>query len=214
MNEIKTRITEQLRQLQMLMHRVSFNSLFTGGRKYDAHRGQGRVLSILRMKPEISQKELTYLLGMSKQSLAELLSKLEKSGYITRVPSDEDKRVVTIRLTEEGRNAPTDDGESEVHGIARVLDCLSDAELAAFSGYLGRIIERYEEQFPGDDYEERRKQREQFMADFGDDGIHVYGRGRGSKGFEVHLGGAHGFDMRGFGHGGYRSDREDDEENE
>ena len=51
------------------------------------HRGQGRVLSILKLKPEITQKELTYLLDMSKQALGELLKKLENCGYITRTPS-------------------------------------------------------------------------------------------------------------------------------
>lgn len=34
------------------------------------HIGQGRVLAILKLKPEISQRDLSYLLDMSKQSLA------------------------------------------------------------------------------------------------------------------------------------------------
>ena len=92
MSEIKTIITEQLQQLQMLMHRTSFHSFMGAGKAHNPHRGQGRVLAILKMKPEISQRDLTYLLGMSKQSIAQLLDKLEKSGYITREPSEEDKK--------------------------------------------------------------------------------------------------------------------------
>ena len=95
MDEIKATVTEQLRQIQMLMyHRALFQHFMWGGSAYNRHRGQGRVLGILRMKPELSQRELTYLLNMSKQALAELLFKLEKSGYITREPSEEDKRVM------------------------------------------------------------------------------------------------------------------------
>lgn len=162
MSEIKAIITEQLQQLQMLMHRASFQGNLCGGRMHNPHRGQGRVLAILKLKPEISQKELTYLLNMSKQALAELLAKLEKSGYITREPSEEDRRVMTVKLTEAGMNAAgdVDDGAPEA---AKILDCLNEEELAAFSDYLDRIIRRYEELFPGEDFDQRRKMMEAFM---------------------------------------------------
>ncbi|MDR1796968.1 MAG: MarR family transcriptional regulator [Clostridiales Family XIII bacterium] len=182
MNEIKTTIAEQLRQLQMLMHRASFHPFMAGGRAHNPHRGQGRVLAILKLKPEISQRELTYLLGMSRQSIAELLAKLERSGYITREPSEEDRRVVTVRLTEAGKSA-ADGAEEEAPETEKILGCLNDDELAAFSGYLGRIIQRYEEQFPEEDFEQRRKMMEEFMAQHGH-GFGGHGRphGRGCGG--------------------------------
>jgi DNA-binding MarR family transcriptional regulator len=203
MSEIKATVSGQLQQLQMLMHRASYHGFMDGGRMRSPHRGQGRVLSILRLKPEISQKELTYLLGMSKQSLAELLAKLEKSGYITREPSEEDKRVVTVKLTEEGKGAAEPaDADGEAAGADKTLDCLSDEELALFSGYLSRIIKRYEEQFPGEDFEERRKSLERFMSRyghgfewFGEHGGHPHGHGFGGhfRGFGQ---------FHGFGRGG------------
>ena len=64
-----------------------------------------RAMAMLKIKPEISQKDLTYLLGMSKQSIAELLLKLEKNEFITRHPSENDKRVMIMRLTEKGEKA-------------------------------------------------------------------------------------------------------------
>lgn len=164
MSELKATVTEQLQQLQMLMHRASFHS-FTGCAKaHNPHRGQGRVLAILKMKPEISQRELTYLLNMSKQSLAELLAKLEKSGYITREPSQEDKRVMAVKLTEKGMEADVEDASPET---ANSFDCLNEEELAALSGYLERIIKEYEKQFPEEDFEQRRQSMEQFMAHHG-----------------------------------------------
>jgi DNA-binding MarR family transcriptional regulator len=162
MSEIMTTITEQLQQLQMLMHRASFHSFMGAGRAHNPHRGQGRVLAILKMKPEISQRELTYLLNMSKQALAELLVKLEKSGYVTREQSEVDKRVMTIKLTEEGMKA-ADNVDDETAETEEFLDCLNDEELAAFSGYLDRIITRYEEHFPDEDFEQRRKSMREFM---------------------------------------------------
>lgn len=163
MNELKTTVSGQLQQLQMLMHRASFSQL--GGMR-SPHLGQGRVLALLRLKPEISQRELTYLLNMSKQAAAELIAKLERSGYITREPSQSDKRSMVIRLTEKGA-AATDDTGGAMPDHGQPLDCLSEDELAAFSGYLARIITRYEEQFPGEDFSQRRKMMEAFMRSHG-----------------------------------------------
>ena len=46
-----------------------------------AYRGQGRVLKLLRLKPEMSQREMAEILGIRPQSLGETLSKLEAAGY-------------------------------------------------------------------------------------------------------------------------------------
>lgn len=162
-DEIRNTITGQLQQLQMLMHRTMVNHF---GNRHNPRRGQGRVLAILKLKPEMSQKELTYLLNMSKQSVAELLMKLEKRGYITREPSEDDKRILTVRLTEEGEKA-TDNAYASDPDMLTVLDCLNDDELSTFSEYLQRIITRYEEQFPDKDFEERRRYMERFMSSYG-----------------------------------------------
>lgn len=63
--------------------------------------GQGRVLALLKIQPEIATKDMAYLLGIKQQSLNELLKKLEKSGYVKRKPSKEDKRVMIVCLTNE-----------------------------------------------------------------------------------------------------------------
>ena len=145
MNEFKTTIYEQLQQFQMIMHRAMFHNF---GKMRNPHRGQGRVLAILKLKPVISQKELTYLLDMSKQAVAELIMKLERNNYITREPSEDDKRIMTIRLTEAGAEA-ADDVDDSTPDFLNILDCLNDDELSNFSEYLARIIKQYEIQFTG-----------------------------------------------------------------
>lgn len=86
-----------------------------GGRRNMAnpHRGQGRVLTLLRLQPEITQKDLGYLLDMRTQSLGELLSKLEKVGYITKEPSEIDRRSMVVKLTPEGAKAAENLVDSE-----------------------------------------------------------------------------------------------------
>ena len=162
--EVKSQVTEQLLHLQMLLHRMAFCGYFSGGAiQRNPYRGQGKVLALLKTRPEIKQKELAELLDMSKQSLAELLAKLEKKEYIARGPSPDDKRSITVRLLDKGRKAAED---MDVGGAEafQVLDCLNGEELAQFSEYLCRVIKGCEAYFPGEGYEERRKKLDRFMA--------------------------------------------------
>ena len=96
---------EKLMRLQWLIQRQRLQNRGTRGPFADPTRGQGRVLAILKMQPEISTKDLSYLLDIRQQSLSELLGKLEKAGYITRRPRESDKRVMMVKLTDKGRDA-------------------------------------------------------------------------------------------------------------
>lgn len=94
------------------------------------------MLAMLKIQPEISSKDLAYLLGIRQQSLNELLNKLEKKGYVTRVPSETDRRVMLVRLTEQGKQA-----QDENSGADYVtFDCLSPEERDQFNAYLDRMI--------------------------------------------------------------------------
>lgn len=127
-------------QVLWQMHSYTRRSFKGGDPTCNPHQGQGRVLAILKLQPEISQKDLAYLLGMRPQSLGELLAKLEKSGYITREPSEEDRRVMIVRLTDAGRAAA--EGQTDAQPVtAGLFDCLSEEEQDTLSGYLDRILD-------------------------------------------------------------------------
>ena len=134
--EQETKIIEQLRQLQAVMHRRAFHNF----KDHSAYRGQGKILSVLKEQPEMGRKELEERLNISRQGLTELLNKLEKNGMILRVPSEIDRRAMVIRLTEQGRAAAEETGE-RIHPLTGLLDCLSQEEQGLFSGCLERILE-------------------------------------------------------------------------
>ena len=137
---------EQLMRLQLFMnrHQLQFGPLG------NPHRGRGRVLAILKMRPEITQKELSYLLDMSKQALSELLLRLEKSGHITREMSLEDRRVFNIKLTESGA-AAADSMEETDSELERMLGCLTNEELDNLIVCLRRVVIRFVEESKDDD---------------------------------------------------------------
>ena len=102
------------------------------------YRGQGRILKILKLKPEMSQKELSELLDIRAQSLGELLRKLEQNGYLTRVTSETDKRAMIIKLTDKGLNAEI--GDDRQNGYDRIFKCLSEEEQETLANLLERLI--------------------------------------------------------------------------
>lgn len=109
----------------------------------DPHRGQGRVLAILRENPEISQKKLSFLLDMRNQSLSELLAKLEKAGLVTRVPSEEDRRSMNVKLTREGEALAKKTEETQTDS-SRIFDCLSENDRRRLLDILDHLTDELE----------------------------------------------------------------------
>ena len=137
-------LLEKFYQLTWLLRRSMIGHLRDRGPMGAPYQGQGRILSLLKLKPEISQKELAHILNIRSQSLGELLAKLERSGYITRTPSEVDRRGMDIRLTESGKAVSEQDVEP-AHQES-FFDCLNEEEQTTLSDYLERLIKNLEEQ--------------------------------------------------------------------
>ena len=151
-DEQESEVLDNFVRFAMLMHRYGHYLRRERGFFGDTRRGQGRVLSLLEMQPEITQKDLSYLLDMRPQSLGELLSKLEKKGFITRTPSEEDRRIMIVRLTPDGKNEAesSNDKSDDFFGI------LDSEEKEQFNAYLERLIENLEGKMSIDDADSRK----------------------------------------------------------
>lgn len=137
-------LMEQFLSLQAMMQRYFMKRRREHGPFGNPHRGQGRVLNLLKLKPETTQKELSYLLDMRPQSLGELLGKLEKNGYISREPLESDRRVMVIRLTEAGRAAAENSNKED----ETIFDVLSESEQEAFKTIMDKLLEALEAEIP------------------------------------------------------------------
>ncbi|NOU82294.1 MarR family transcriptional regulator [Paenibacillus sp. LMG 31459] len=136
---------DKLAKLQWLLQRQHLKNHAAVGPMADTSRGQGRIMAFLRMKDGISTKDLSYMLDIRVSSLNELLAKLEKAEYITRRPSETDKRIMLIYLTPKGQ---AEEGQ-EVEG-GSIFSVLSPEEQAAFGEYLVRVITALEEELGTD----------------------------------------------------------------
>lgn len=138
MKNEKQKLNETFMDLLYLIRKYHMLTHQHGGPLADTSRGQGRILAILKLKPEMTTKDLSYLLGIRQQSLNEMLKKLEKEGYISRNPSPKDRRVMLISLTEKGKAVKqiADDNSG-------MLDDFSEEELRDFNKYLTQLCKAY-----------------------------------------------------------------------
>lgn len=116
---------------QMIEHKAKINQS-----QYNSlSRGQGRIMLILKAKEGLSSKDLSIILGTSVTSVNSLLNKLEKKGFIIKVPSRKDKRVLIINLTEKGKayeiKPPVD---------YELFDCFNQDEKENLDNYFDSII--------------------------------------------------------------------------
>ena len=100
---------------------------------------QVRVLGILRDR-EPGMLELARYLELEKSSLSGLIDRAEARGLVERVPSPDDRRATTVRMTARGRQlarAVTSQVEAEVAALVAVL---SEKDRARLTGLVGSIV--------------------------------------------------------------------------
>ncbi len=130
---------KKVSHLNGLLQRRRLRRRTYGGPAGDPTRGQGRILSVLKLQDGIPTKDLSYLLDMRVASLNELLGKLERAGFVVREPSEADRRVMLIKLTNAGREQPQQNPDAD-----DAFAALSEDEQAALGTLLDRVIDALE----------------------------------------------------------------------
>ena len=197
MNDLYQDAYEKLSTLQWLLQRYRAENFPKRGPLMDQTRGQGRILAVLKMQSDITTKDLAYILGIRQQSLNELIKKLENAGYVERVPSEKDRRVLFVRLTEKGKSFQT-----EEHDYSELFDGFGEKELEQFAVYLDRMItalhskygdsdervyewaERFRSRMSEEEFEQMMSMRRGMTGGFGFDREEDYEMfGRDGRGF-------------------------------
>ena len=144
---------------QMIEHKSKMNQ----NQINNLSRGQGRILAILQAKDGFSSKDLAILLDVSVSSVNYLLNKLEKAGFIIKVPSREDKRILIINLTEKGKNY-----EIKPSVSYDIFDCLDDDQKQDMNDYFNKVIyelrELIQKENP-DKFDKQYQRRKELLQD-------------------------------------------------
>ena len=97
----------------------------------------------------MSQRDMEKCLDLSKSTLSGIIGTMEKSGFVKKTVSEEDKRVMIISLTDEGSRVYSD-ALSILHQVDHILlSGLDDEEIAT----LGRVLDRMRKNATSNDAE-------------------------------------------------------------
>lgn len=146
-------LIKQLFQFNSLMQHYYGNHIRSLGPFDNPQRGQALVLTILRTKPELTQKELRTILDVRNQSLGELLSKLERHEFIVRYPSEHDRRLLNIKLTEKGKEV-ADQLQHKIDSISAIFNCFNQEEKETFQQLMKTLIIEMKQHHSDDECEE------------------------------------------------------------
>ena len=90
------------------------------------------VLAILELDGPLTMRGLAEAMDVSQASATGIVDRMEQRGLVERQRDDEDRRVVRVALTEEGRRLIAGMTAERRDHLAAMLDSLTDEELAGF----------------------------------------------------------------------------------
>jgi DNA-binding MarR family transcriptional regulator len=85
--------------------------------------------------------ELAHQINASSPAMTGIIDRLERQGLVQRVRDDDDRRVVLISLTEDGRAAVAVFESDARTKITRLMSALTHDERCSFVHLIGRIVD-------------------------------------------------------------------------
>jgi DNA-binding MarR family transcriptional regulator len=130
--------------LMAKIHQVSGRIFSRILKKYaidEINPAQGRILFALWSKDEIPISELARKTMLSKSTLTSMLDRLEKAGYIVRVQSKKDRRIIKIKRTEKDKKLETIYTQVSDEMTKLFYSGFAPTEIDDFENYLKRILD-------------------------------------------------------------------------
>lgn len=105
---------------------------------------QGRIMFVLWREDNIPINELAKKASLGKSTLTSMLDRLEKTGFIRRVPSRDDRRAILIQRTEKDKSFQERYVQVSQAMGRLFYDGFSAGEIDQFENYLKRIFKNLE----------------------------------------------------------------------
>jgi len=101
---------------------------------------QLRILFRVRSRPGIDLRTLAEQMGISASGASQQVDKLVERGFLVREDDPDDRRRLSLELTERGQQATGEISKATRSFIESALTVLSEDELSDFHRLLGRVL--------------------------------------------------------------------------
>lgn len=106
---------------------------------------QFEVLAAVHEKPGLSQSDVVDATGIDRSTLADMMNRMEKRGWVTRTPSNLDARANSVTLTPVGASTFIGSVQYARDADADILDALSRPKAKAFQVALHKLVKAADE---------------------------------------------------------------------
>jgi DNA-binding MarR family transcriptional regulator len=100
---------------------------------------EGRVLMLVYRMEGLPMKEYTLGMAMNKGTLSRVVDKLVHKGYMERLPQNHDRRILVLKLTQDGKSAVKKLEGSLSRHVEQKLACLTNDERVQFDQAINYI---------------------------------------------------------------------------
>jgi len=101
---------------------------------------QYTILSVLEQRGVDSAAQLCKDISYDGGAMTRMVDRLEAKGLVSRRRSEDDRRLINLELTEEGRAAVPKLRGCSAEVLNHLLDGFSSTEVRQFEGFLGRML--------------------------------------------------------------------------
>jgi DNA-binding MarR family transcriptional regulator len=123
------------------LHQIFVSIYFENCREFQTTPAQSSVMQVLLKKPGMDQISLAAEIGLDRDTISNVLGRLEKRGIVKREIDQADRRNKRVSLTPQGRSMITTMRRQIQLSHDKLLEPLSAKERAAFVKMLYKLVE-------------------------------------------------------------------------
>lgn len=106
---------------------------------FNGHRNTSNyyaTLIVLKERGKLPLSEIGKLIGIKRQNMTNVTDTLVGKGLVMRVPSNKDRRVINLSITDKGEKCLKEWQKGRINKINEFFACFNDEELKKFSFHL------------------------------------------------------------------------------
>jgi DNA-binding MarR family transcriptional regulator len=125
---------------------------------------QFAVLAAIKEKPGLSQSELVRITGVDRSTLADMMTRMERRGWITRTSAPLDGRALSVHLALDGATMLKATTQAARAADATVLDLLARTKRRTFLNILIKVTKLADEAAEKAEREAKRRAKREKRA--------------------------------------------------
>ena len=129
----------QFFHLLIQVGKTHFHQIRKRLQQLNLYRGQPRLLHLLWKKDGRTQKELGNKLHSKPATVAKMVQRMQKSGFVEKRKDEEDKRISRVYLTDKGKDIKSEVDEMEQEIEKKILKGFNTEEKVLLRRFLRQI---------------------------------------------------------------------------